>query len=445
MDAPPHLSSGVDLKMLIELLKIASGFSGAAVVFLEGYKYEFCHYKYKAMRMLNSWFSRKSGSIDRKFLEMEQIGHSDIETILCNTNLNKVPTADLRTLKRHILLLINIQITPKTFQELAGIISSESPAEVWDILLNCMKKSPSNIQTDSCCQTNLLSTVFSKNELKDLPPSWFTVFLCDMCCIHCNIDPETPETSRILLYMFTKLPNFAPERTNEIAKLYSVIEDGIRKFNSLGTPFWTCLYFGNSRMKWLGTTIYFMTNEEATKAFDCIIRSMQWEQVTETEVQHLKNLRFSERSGLVQASYSFNQHPPSDISHGIQISIDILAFLFERIDDRLLQLPYIYYLIIKTDIQFKVNFHEVYASKDWRHQTAIRLRDFIESPVNREIPSNEFVYAVSALYFIWNRNDGIHFFDRRVEGEKVILNYIRDFSLYTTLLYEGGNLIASMY
>lgn len=384
--------------------------------------------------MFKSCFSLKSGSIDWELFDREQIDYFDIETIIRNTNLNNVLTDDLRQLKDHIVNLRGNQITSATFQELAGMISSISPTEVWGIFFACMKNSPSNIQTDFCCRKNLLSTVFSNNVLKDIPRLWSTVFLCDMCRIHCSIDAS--ETSRILLYMFTKLPEMAPAISTEISTLHSVIDKGICKFISLGTPFWNCPYFGNSRLIWLGTATDFMTSGEATNAFECIIKSMQWDLVTEEEVHQFEDLPFTKR--IIQASNSFHQQPPSVVQSGIRISIGILAFLFENVDHEFRQLPYIYYLISKSDVQFKVDFLRVYKLKDWRRRTVMRLSDYIrKQATNISVTPNQFVYAVGALYFIWNRGDAIHLDE--------VANYIRTFRAPATLLYDGGNLVASYH
>lgn len=387
----------------------------------------------------------KSTTIDLKLLEKEEIDHFDIETILCISNLNKVIPSDLQKLKECIVLMKSNEISCSTMQGVVFNISSKSSIEVWDILFSCMKNSPSNIQCDSCCQMNVFSNVFSDDELKLLPQSWFTIFLSDMCYLHNNVYPETPETSRILLNMFSKLSTVVPEIITDVATLHSLIEVGIKKFSKLGTPFWACRYFGNIRYQWLRYILNDITSKEATMAFECIVKSMQWNQITYSDTDNFFNLSFQEvRHNPRPLLVKEQEHK---CVRGIEISVNILEYLFKNLDQELIQLPYIYALIYKTNIQFKANFCNSYNSKPWRYLIAMRLRDFIEMEVKRENQSHQFVYAVCALYFIWYRGDAIHFSDSNAYDGSSVKDYIKKYRppTPTTLFYEGSNLIASMY
>ena len=487
--------------------------------------------------MFDLFSSCKSTNINNKLLEKEHIDPFDIEIILCTSNLNKVLSTDLQKLKECIVLMQSNQISFYTFQGLMLNLSSKSSTEVWDILFACMKNSPLNLQSDSCCQMNLFSNVFSNDELNLLPQSWFVIFLSDMCYIHTTVYPETPETSRILIHMFSKLSTVVPEMIIENTALDNVIENGIKKFSKLGTPFWDCRYFGNKRLIWLHPLLNNMTSKDSTIAIDCIMRSIQWHDksslpqswiiifltylcnlhsnvipetpltsqiliymfsklstvvpemiiqntalddiirvgikkfsklgtpfwfcgyfgITRLEWLHLMLCGINETDSTgafdcIMKSMQWDKITSYDDKYflglsfsKIKISIHILEYLFENLDQEYRQLPYIYTLIYKTDIHFKQNFYNHCKLKEWRIIIATRLRNFIEIEVKHKYQLNRFTYAVCALYFIWHRGDEIYFSNTNAYNGNSVKTYIQKYRSPVPLFYEGNNLIACMY
>ena len=315
--------------------------------------------------------------------------------------------------------------------------SSNSPILAWKVLTACMKNNPSVIETDACCQTKLLSTIFSENQLRQFPQIWFQECVSDMCWIHCHIDPPTKETSRILQTTFVKLNGqYAIEAELEI------IRDNIASFYPLERAFWGCTYFGNSRISWLVRATN-MSNEQATEEFGCVIASVKWDTVVDADFRAFQGLCFNsnlENSVPIMRALVNQTKLLIDTEH--------LACLLQQQNEFLLQkLPYIYHLICNTPMEFRQSFDRAHIMSLWRLPTLYALRNIIRSRVTtRAISENQFVYAVSAFYFLWNRGDQVTFDGEAgdIPGSE-IETYIERFSSPRNCsIYDGRNLLAAI-